>query len=310
MVSQSADMAASSHHARRSSSVTASTAGPHLIEAKYLMTRERATTQAGCIVNRLGNRSYDQAALAPDMAAWLSKPVIKVLNEDMKNKVYMWCGVYSPGWLDTIRAADEDLSEYRYVSSIEEANPLDITPAAFQESVKEQLDTLKKELIEAQRAETTAVLSKLEHLQSAGQISSELPNKRRRTSTRSSYKNATDNLEKLDEALRHVFGDDSEVVQCLHELAVSVEPNFSSMRSEPKEKTLWSKEQLNTFREEARGSGLNVLQYKLLDRTIQEMEDASLPMTNVAALSRQITSSEQYENLEEKFGFPFICDKE
>jgi hypothetical protein len=120
-------------------------------------------------------------------------------------------------------------------------------------------------------------------------------------------------MRKVDEGLCHVVGENSELVQCFRELAVSVDPNFPDVQSKSSKKipwTFWSKGQREKFRKEARGMGLSVLEYKLLDRTIKEMEDDGLNMANIAALSRLIVSPEQYENLDAKFPFPPVVDDE
>lgn len=61
---------------------------PQLIEATYVMSRDQAMEEAGDIVSRLGHRDHDQSTLVSEMAEWLSEPVIKVLSEDLKNKVF------------------------------------------------------------------------------------------------------------------------------------------------------------------------------------------------------------------------------
>ena len=75
---------------------------PQLIEATYIMSRDQAMEEAGDIVSRLGHRDHDQSTLVPEMAEWLSEPVIKVLSEEWKNKVFWWCAQYDPEWLETI----------------------------------------------------------------------------------------------------------------------------------------------------------------------------------------------------------------
>ncbi|RGP65828.1 hypothetical protein FSPOR_7089 [Fusarium sporotrichioides] len=295
---------------RRPFTPSATAIGPQLIEATYIMTRESAMAHAGDIVETLGHRGYDQADLVPQMNEWLSLPVIKVLSEDMKNRVSIWCQQYNRGWLYAIRDADEDLMEYKFTSPVEE--PAATMPESIQTRLEEDLRNFKEELLHEHREATAKMMARMDSLQPPDQASTAAsPAKRRRVSTRSPSKNtAMDNLQKIDEGLCHLLGDESELVQCFRDYAVGVDPNFSDVRSKSNGKAFWSKGQLENFRKEARELGLGVLEYKLLDRTVQEMEDGGLSMANVAALSRQLASREQYKNLDAKFPFPFVCDKE
>ncbi|KPA41683.1 hypothetical protein FLAG1_05439 [Fusarium langsethiae] len=257
---------------RRPFTPSATAIGPQLIEATYIMTRESAMAHAGAIVDTLGHRGR--------------------------------------GWLYAIRDADEDLMEYKFTSSIEE--PAATMPESIQTRLEEDLHNFKKELLHEHREATAKMMARMDSLQPPDQTSTAAsPAKRRRVSTRSPSKNAAmDNLQKIDEGLCHLLGDDSELVQCFRDYAAGVDPNFSDVRSKSNGKAFWSKGQLENFRKEARELGLGVLEYKLLDRTIQEMDDGGLSMVNVAALSRQLASREQYKNLDAKFPFPFVCDKE
>ncbi|KAG8676153.1 hypothetical protein FPOAC2_02239 [Fusarium poae] len=284
-------------------------AGPQLIGATYLMTRERAMAHAGDIVKNLGHRGFDQASLVPQMNEWLSLPVIKVLSEEMKNRVSIWCQQHGREWLDAIRDADEDIMEYQYTSTLEE--PVTTIPT-IQSSVEEKLHEWMQEILHEQRESTAKIMARIDGLQHLDQTSPAAPpTKRRRANTRGPSKNVSmDNLQKIDEGLCHLLGDDSELVHCFREYAVNADPNFSDARSKPNEKAFWSKGQLENFRKEARELGLGILEYKLLDRTCQEMDEGGLSMENIAVLSRQLASREQYENLEAKFPFPVVCDKE
>ncbi|KAF5555472.1 hypothetical protein FPHYL_8261 [Fusarium phyllophilum] len=53
----------------------------------------------------------------------------------MKNKAYMRCHKYSRSWLDEICAANEDLSEYRYATIIEEPFSIETNAIASLEAV-------------------------------------------------------------------------------------------------------------------------------------------------------------------------------
>jgi hypothetical protein len=259
-------------------------------------------SQAGDIVQSLGHRDYDQAELAPQMAEWLSEPVIRVLNEDYKNKVFMWCGQYDQQWLDIIRDANEDLDEYQYVSSTEE-HP---APETIEERILEKLDALKEELLEAHREGISTMIGKLELQQPQDQGTSSSPTKRRRVNTRSARVATAEKSEKIRQALRHLLGDNSELLTTFEEFIGSIDPDMLQSKRKP----LWSKDELDSLKKEARAQGVNAIEYKLLDRSLQEMQDADLPIANLAALARLLVSTDQCNKLAEKFLFPFQCEDE
>jgi len=283
--------------------------GPALVEATYVMTREGAMSQAGDIVNRLGNRGWDQQELAPEMDEWLSVPVIKVLNEDFKNKVFIWCTQYGQGWLETIRECNDDLLEYRYVDTVQEPDAPSI-PESIQESLLEKIDAAKDDILEAQREGLATIMAQLELMQPTDQSSTGSPTKRRRVNTRSATNANIEKMKKIDQALRQLLGDNSALVKTFKELAGSVDTKFNDIQSEPHGKSLWSKEELDNLKKEARAQGISAIEYKLLDRSLQEMQDADLPIANLAALARLLVSTDQFNQLGEKFPFPFQCEEE
>ncbi|KAL6920864.1 hypothetical protein ACHAP8_004979 [Fusarium lateritium] len=309
MASEGSDPNVSSQEpSQQSSTPSAMAAGPQLIGATYLMTRERAMAHAGDIAKNLGHRDFDQASLVSQMNEWLSLPVIKVLSEDMKNRVSIWCQQHSRGWLDAIRDADEDIMEYKYSTLEEPATTIPTIQSTTEENIRQWM----QEILHEQRESTAKITAKIDGLQHPDQTSPAAPpTKRRRTSTRSVSKNvAMDNLQKIDEGLCHLLGEDSELLQCFRDYAVSVDPNFPDTGPKSNGKAFWSRGQLENFRKEARELGLGILEYKLLDQTVQEMDEGGLSMVNIAALSRQLASREQYENLDAKFPFPIVCDQE
>lgn len=284
--------------------------GPALVEVTHVMTRDAAMAQARDIVQRLGHRDYEQAALVPQMAEWLSEPVIRVLSEDYKNKVFMWCSQYDQQWLDTIRESNDDLLEYRYVDTVQEPDALSITTDSIQESLLERIDVAKDSILEAQREGLATIMAQLQLMQPADQSSTGSPTKRRRVNTRSATNANIEKMKKIDQALRQLLGDGSSLVETFKELAGSVDTSFNDIQSEPHGKKLWSKEELDNLRRESRSHGVSVIEYKLLDRSLQEMQDADLPIANLAALARLLVSTEQYTKLSEKFPFPFQCEEE
>ncbi|KAJ4013989.1 hypothetical protein NW752_005701 [Fusarium irregulare] len=299
MAPQAPDPASPKHVRFRQTSVLT---GPSLVEATFVMTRKTAMAQAGDIVQRLGHRDYEQAELAPQMAEWLSEPVIRVLNEDHKNKVFMWCSQYDQQWLDTIRDANDDLDEYQYISSTEE-HP---APETIEERILEKLDALKKELLDAHREGVSTMMAKLELQQPQDQGPTSSPTKRRRVNTRSARNATAEKSEKIRQALRHLVGDNSQLLTNFEEFVGSIDPDMLQSKRKP----LWTKDELDSLNKDARAQGVSVIEYKLLDRTLQEMQDADLPIANLAALSRLLVSTEQYTKLSEKFPFPFQCEEE
>ncbi|KAM0554359.1 hypothetical protein ACHAO7_003494 [Fusarium culmorum] len=230
------------------------------------------------------------------MNEWLSLPVVKVLSEDMKNRVSIWCQQHNRGWLDAIRDAEDDLKEYQYTSRIQEST--DMIPEIIQSRLEETLGRFRQEILQEQRETTAKMMAKMDSLQLSEQNSP--PAKRRRMSTRNTPKNAS--LQKIDEGLRYLLGEDSELIKCFREHAVNVDLKFTTLL-EPSAKRFWTKGQLENFQKETRELGLGALEYKLLDRIFEEMEEGKLSITNIAALSHQLASREQYETLGAKFQF-------
>ncbi|CAG7565261.1 unnamed protein product [Fusarium equiseti] len=283
--------------------------GPALVEATYVMTRERAMSQAGGIVNRLGNRGWDQQELAPEMDEWLSVAVIKVLNEDFKNKVFIWCTQYGQGWLETIRESNEDLLEYRYVDTVQEPDAPSMITDSIQESLLEKIDAAKDDILEAQREGLATIMAQLELMQPTDQSSTGSPTKRRRVNTRSATSANIEKMKKIDQALRQLLGDNSPLVKTFKELAGSVDTKLNDIQSELHGKLFWSKDEQENLRKESRSHGLSGIEYKLLDRNLQEMQDGDLSIANLAALSRLLVSTEQYTKLSQKFPFPLQCEE-
>ncbi|RBR11680.1 uncharacterized protein FIESC28_08907 [Fusarium coffeatum] len=284
---------------------------PRLVEATYVMTREKAMEKAGDIAIRLGNRGCDQASLATGMAHWLSEPVIKVLSEEYKNKVFMWCAQHDETWLETVRSADEDLLEYQYVAMVEAPDAPTRTTDNTQEMIMERIDAAKEDILEAHRQGLAAIMAKMELLQTQDQSSVGLsPTKRRRVNTRSSANANLEKMRKIDQALRKLLGDNSQLVQFFNELASTIDAKFNDIQSESHGQLLWSKEEQEKLRKETRSHGVSVIEYKLLDRSLQEMQDADLPIANLAALSRLLVSADQFNQLAQKFPFPFQCEEE
>lgn len=79
--------------------------------------------RAGGLENRLGDDAYNQMELATGMRRWLSKPVIMVLTEGMKKKVFDWCQQYDPSWLGVLFEAKGN-TQLSYEYTAEEEHPI------------------------------------------------------------------------------------------------------------------------------------------------------------------------------------------
>ncbi|RSM15415.1 hypothetical protein CDV31_005005 [Fusarium ambrosium] len=92
-------------------------------QRKFLITRKDAMKRAGGVETRICDMSFDQVALIPSMRRWLNRPVIKVLSERMKKKLFDWCQQYDPSWLSLLfEAKGNDLTSYEYTA--EEEDPI------------------------------------------------------------------------------------------------------------------------------------------------------------------------------------------
>ncbi|KAI8713408.1 hypothetical protein NCS52_01285200 [Fusarium sp. LHS14.1] len=90
-------------------------------ERKFVITRTDAMRRAGGLEKKIGEPNYDQMALTTGMKRWLSKPVIMVLNEVMKKKVFDWHQQFDPSWLGVLfEAKGKSLVSYEYTATEEE----------------------------------------------------------------------------------------------------------------------------------------------------------------------------------------------
>ncbi|KAF4971032.1 hypothetical protein FSARC_2045 [Fusarium sarcochroum] len=275
--------------------------GPRLISTTYLMTREMAMLQAGDLVQRLGHRDCDQAGLLPEMTQWLSTSVIKVLSENMKNKVFMWCQNYSQGWLDEIRAAKADLLEYQYTTSVGEPASLTTAATALQKEISDELDAFKDEIVRAQQENASAVLATMQRLKPGQTSSVESSHKRRRTNTQEPPSDEMrEKLLKVDEAIG-IFVQEaaSDFRKTFLDIAISIDPNFLTMRrSNRARKTLWGRNELTAMREaQTYGLGLHKLDFKLLKRIMEDASDGNVPMRDLTAHCKRVATKVQFEQL-------------
>ncbi|KAM0197057.1 hypothetical protein ACHAPI_005278 [Fusarium lateritium] len=77
------------------------------VDSEQIIHRRKALNDGKNVLEKLGNRKYKQndKIFMREMKAWLSEPVIRVLPDDIKNRV---C------WLPTIDGAEEDLDVWRF----------------------------------------------------------------------------------------------------------------------------------------------------------------------------------------------------
>ncbi|KAM0429603.1 hypothetical protein ACHAPT_006204 [Fusarium lateritium] len=114
-------------------------------ERKFIITRGDAMRRAEGLEKKLGDETYNQRALAPGMKRWLSKPVIMVLSENTKKKVFEWCQKFDHSWLGVLfEAKGNDQPNYEYTA--EEEEPI------LSESLFEALQALIMELHPDQEA--------------------------------------------------------------------------------------------------------------------------------------------------------------
>lgn len=90
-------------------------------QRSFIITRQDAIKRAGGLEFKLGNEAYNQMELALEMKRWLSKPVIMVLSEIMKRKVFEWCQQFDPSWLGVLfEAKGNKMTSYEYTAEEEE----------------------------------------------------------------------------------------------------------------------------------------------------------------------------------------------
>ncbi|KAJ4329072.1 hypothetical protein N0V84_000424 [Fusarium piperis] len=108
-------------------------------QKRFVITRQDAIRRAGGLEYKLGNDAYNQMELTLEMKRWLSKPVIMVLTESMKRKVFDWCQQFDPSWLGVLfEAKGNGVTSYEY--SAEEEEPV------LPETLFQSLRTLVLEL--------------------------------------------------------------------------------------------------------------------------------------------------------------------
>ncbi|KAF4344320.1 hypothetical protein FBEOM_1714 [Fusarium beomiforme] len=191
--------------------------GPQLIEATYLMTRERAMLQAGDLEGKLGHPGFDQESLVPQMTQWLSRPVIKVLSMEMKGKVFI-----------------EDLSEYRY--TISWAEPSLIAPSAITNLRKEmddKLEAIKHEILAKQTENATFMRIQFDRLNRYHLGLEAERQAKRRAENQSSGSDIFRKLQKVHQGLCLLMTEDSELVHLFHDIAKTIDKDFDQKRSRP-----------------------------------------------------------------------------
>jgi hypothetical protein len=277
--------------------------GPQLTEATYLMTRERAMLQAGDLRQKLGHRGFNQESLLPQMTQWLSRPVIKVLGDEMKNKVFMWCHKYSPSWLDEIRGANEDLSEYRYTTPITEPSSIDTTAIeSLQKELGDKLYVLKKEIMTEQTKLNIYIRGQMQRLN--GQHNSPQAERRsQRIGSQSTGSDISKKLQKVHQGLCLLVTEKSELVDLFHDIATRLDKDFAQKRSRPGARDLWSEDQLEDLTQhQTLGLGMGRMECKLLKNIVRDASAGEVSFEDVEYFCRQVTTHEQFKEIMEGAG--------
>ncbi|KAJ3527860.1 hypothetical protein NM208_g10499 [Fusarium decemcellulare] len=281
-------------------SCTTFTMGQRLIEATYLMTREMAIEQANGLDQKLGHRDWDQALLAPEMTKWLSTPVIKVLSDDMKNKVFTWCNIHSPTWKAEILAAKDDLVEYRYTTAMEEPSALNHVADALQGKLSDMITNSKDELSKQFDDGIAKILAQVNNLTKPTEaIPSEDSSKRRRTDTDDTETcNLLERLRNLDEGLCLLFNEDSDFIKEFREVAVGLSPNFTAFNSDPGREPYYNEARLKVMRNERVHwkLGLGEEDMEILKYLATRLPPADKVRRNLQALAKSLTNEDQYKS--------------
>ncbi|KAM5356512.1 hypothetical protein ACJ41O_003158 [Fusarium nematophilum] len=276
-----------------------------LIEATYLMTRDMAMEQAAGLQHKLGHRDWDQAALEPEMTRWLSVPVIKVLSEDMKNKVFMWCSRHKPSWEDEIRAAKDDLAEYRFTTTATAQNADSLNHAAdtLKGEIKDMLAGAKDEILRNQRETTADILEQLASLETTTVTQGRRTKKRRTEGDDPIVRDLVEKLRNIDEGLCLLMNEDSELVSDFREVAQTISPGFTANDASPRRKTHYAARRLMRMRnEQGRGIGLRANEFKALAAIMRCTGKDSPAFESLELFVEKATSKEQYEELMEVTG--------
>ncbi|KAF4983443.1 hypothetical protein FZEAL_1172 [Fusarium zealandicum] len=273
--------------------------GPRLVEATYSMTRELAMKQAQGLGQKLGHRDWDQAALVPEMTRWLSESVIKVLDEDTKNKVFMWCEKHGQNWVDVIRAAKDDLVEYRFTTNMEEQHCLDRTASSLQPQMEEMLNRFKTEILQQQRDGTAQVLERVGVLASPTPvIQREQPNRARRSGIdESSSFRITTKIQNFDEGLRLLVTEDSGLVKEFWDIVGSLNDDYTRDNMSPRSRAYYNFKRREELRSsQVRELGLTNSELDELRKTMQRTPRDSPVFGPLARFARDVTTEYQFKS--------------
>ncbi|KAF4466680.1 hypothetical protein FALBO_6470 [Fusarium albosuccineum] len=286
-------------------SYTTFTMSQHLIEATYLMTRDMAMEQANGLDQRLGHRGCDQALLAPEMTKWLSVPVIKVLSDEMKNKVFMWCNNHSPTWKNEILAAKDDLVEYRYTTAMEEPTALNHVAEALQGQLSDMITDSKDVVLQEIRLGIAKVLAAMPTEQPNEQSNEQHPANTDDAEARS----LLERLRNIDEGLCLLLKDDSGLVKEFREVAVALSPNFTAHDTDPGRELVYDEVGQKTMRGDRLcwKLGLGENEFQILKHLMRTSPRRSNAFKYAQLLTRELTSVSQYSELVDQLGLEPGC---
>ncbi|KAF4972224.1 hypothetical protein FSARC_1176 [Fusarium sarcochroum] len=104
--------------AESTSSVDSFDPPPMLVEKR--ITREEALEQSGGLADMIWVPGFQQESLKPRMKEWLTRPVFRVLPQDLKDRVIRWCVHNNQDLLRMIAIAPEqDLTKWVYLVKIQ-----------------------------------------------------------------------------------------------------------------------------------------------------------------------------------------------
>ncbi|KAF5013699.1 hypothetical protein FDECE_316 [Fusarium decemcellulare] len=288
-------------------SCTAFAMGQRLIEATYLMARNMAMEQANGLDQKLGHRDCDQALLAPEMTKWLSVPVIKVLSDEMKNKVFTWCSIHSPTWKNEILAAKDDFVEYRYTTTMEEPIVLNHVADALQGQINDMITDSKDTVLQEIRHGIAKVLTQVNNITKTVEgMPTKQSNKRRRTGTgNAGAYNLLERLQHIDEGLCLFLREDSDLVKEFREVAAAVSPSFTAYNTDPIREPYYDHQR----RDNMRGDqlfwkvGMKENELYLLKQIIRARPRRKITFECAELLARELTNEAQFSDLVDEFDF-------
>lgn len=83
------------------------------------ITRQDAIDRGGDLIHKIRYLEFDQVALKPRIAAWISEPVLRVLPPRLKVNLHLWCWLHDRKLFHKLsKFLDEDLTEWNYTVEV------------------------------------------------------------------------------------------------------------------------------------------------------------------------------------------------